>query len=475
MTKVFDKQLSEPNDRLGKHAIVIGGSIAGLLTARVLCRHFEHVTIIERDTLSDNSEGRKGVPQGDHVHVIFSGGMRVIDRLFPGFSDELAANGSVVCDFARELCWYHAGVWKARPESGLTSFWQTRPFLESNLRQRLKRDTDVRIQSHRTVVGLLSDPTQSRITGVEIRSGVGDGVIEHLEADLVIDASGRGSQTPKWLESLGYQKPIETTVEVNISYASRDYEPSHDDSRDWRVMAVYGTPPGSTRTGYIFPIEGGRWRVSQVGFLNDSPPDDDQGYLKFAQSLERPDFHAAIKDAKPLTPIFTFKFPADKWRRYDRLSRFPAGLLVIGDAISTFNPVYGQGMSASALEVDELRLLLASCPIGKGVPDDLYRNFFRRATKVIEIPWMLATQSDFLYPQSRGKRLPHTNALNWYLIRVLRLCCGSDRITKLFYEVLHFNRKPTALFHPSILWEVFKQTVGFKGSSLSSKERPTRT
>ena len=277
----------------------------------------------------------------------------------------------------------HRRLEDATRKSSLTSHcWQTRPFLEANLRQRLKRDTDVRIQSHRTVVGLLSDPTKSRITGVEIRSGASDGVVEHLEADLVIDASGSGSQTPKWLESLGYQKPIETTVEVNIGYASRDYEPNHDDSRDWRIMALYGTPPDSTRTGYIFPIEGGRWRVSAVGFLNDSPPADDQGYLEFAQSLERPDFHAAIKDAKPVTPISTFKFPADKWRRYDQMSRFPAGLLVIGDAISTFNPVYGQGVPS--LEVEELRLLLAAVRSARRFPM-ISRNFFRRATKVIEI------------------------------------------------------------------------------------------
>lgn len=339
----------------------------------------------------------------------------------------------------------------------------------------MKRDTDVRIQSDCTVVGLLTDPAKSHIAGVKIRTGGDDGAIEELTADLVIDASGSGSQTPHWLESIGYQKPVETTVEVNIGYASRDYQPSDGDSRDWQIMAVYGTPPHSTRTGYIFPIEGGRWRVSAVGFLNDSPPNDDQGYLEFAQSLERPDFYVAIKDAQPLTPISTFKFPANKWRRYDRLSRFPAGLLVIGDAISTFNPVYGQGMSTCALEVEQLGLLLKSCPSGKPIPEDLYRRFFRRAAKIIEIPWMLATQSDFLYPQARGKRLWHTNALNSYLIRVLQLCSGNDRITQTFYEVLHFIKKPTALFHPSIVWAVLKRSMSMKGVSPLSKERPKRT
>jgi 2-polyprenyl-6-methoxyphenol hydroxylase-like FAD-dependent oxidoreductase len=476
--------MSNSNPELGKHAIVIGGSICGLLTARVLSQFFQQVTIIERDTFSEQPVPRKGVPQGHHVHVIFDGGMRVIDRLFPGFSGDLATNGSVVLDFSKELCWYHAGVWKARPESGLTSYWQTRPFLEANLRRRLQSDTDVKILNQCGVTGLLTNSDKTRITGVTYRVKPHDGAesgevhtedngdSERLEADLVVDASGRGSQTPRWLESLGFQRPKETTVEVNIGYASRDYEPSHDDSRDWRVLALFGTPPNSKRTGYIFPIEGGRWRVSEVGFLNDSPPDDDEGYLEFARSLELPDFYEAIKDAKPLTPIACFKFPANRWRRYDKLSRFPAGLLVIGDANCTFNPVYGQGMSSSALQAEELRLLLEQCQHSGTIPDELYKKFFRKTAKIIAIPWMLATQSDFLYPQTRGKRLLHTNALNWYLVRVLRLCSGNERIVKTFYQVLHFIKKPTALFHPLILFPVLMRMVGSKGSYRGSKLPP---
>ena len=467
--------MSESNRRFGKHAIVIGGSIGGLLTARVLREHFEQVTIIERDSFSTNYEPRKGVPQGKNVHVIFGGGVRVINRLFPGFFDELARTGSVVCDFAKDLCWYHGGVWKARPASDLVSYWQSRPFLESNLLRRLKSDTDIRILEKCAVTGFLSSQDKSRITGVEIRGSEETGKTEHLEADMVVDAGGRGSQTPVWLEAIGYQRPVETTVEVNIGYASRMYEPSPDTTRDWQIMALYGTPPNSKRTGYIFPIEGGRWLVSQVGFLKDFPPDDDEGYLEFAKSLELPDFYEAIKDAKPLTPISTFKFPANRWRRYDHLARFPAGLLVIGDAISTFNPVYGQGMSVCSLEVDELRQLLESCQGSTKIPDDIAKKFFRKAAKIIETPWMLATQSDFLYPETSGKRPAHTNVLNWYLLRMLQLCSGNERIAKTFYEVLHFIKKPTAFFHPTVFFPVIGRGLGFKGSYKPSKQRPSVT
>ena len=167
----------------------------------------------------------------------------------------------------------------------MTSYWQTRPFLEANIRRRLKTDTDVRTRQNCAVTRLIANEDRTQITGLEIRCGE-NGETETLEADRIVDASGRGSQTPKWIESLGYSRPEEESVEVNIGYASRMYEPKQDASRDWKIMAQYGTPPESTRTGYIFPIEGGRWMVSAVGFLRDHAPTDEEGYLAFAKSMD---------------------------------------------------------------------------------------------------------------------------------------------------------------------------------------------
>lgn len=456
---------------LGKRAIVVGGSIGGILAARALSDHFEEVTIVERDALTGEYEPRKGAPQGRNVHVMFGGGARVIDGLFPGFFAELAARGSVVCDFAKELCWYHGGVWKARPESDLVSYWQTRPFLEANLLERLRRDTMVRVLDRRKVVRLIADDSRSRITGVEVSEANDESTTEQLAADFVVDASGRGSVAPKWLESLGYEAPTEETVEVDIGYSSRIYAPPRR-TRDWQVMALYGSPPHSKRTGYIFPIEGGRWLVSAVGFHKDYPPDDDAGFLEFARSLELPDFYEALREAKPLTPATSFRFPANRWRRYDRLTRFPQGFLAIGDAISTFNPVYGQGMSACALEVDVLSRLLASQERHGRIGVEFAKSFFRQAAGVIGIPWLLATQSDFLYAETRGHRPLRTNPLNWYLARVLQLCSGDERIVKTFYEVLHFFRKPTALFHPYVVAAVLWRAAGGRRGYRDSKQRP---
>jgi 2-polyprenyl-6-methoxyphenol hydroxylase-like FAD-dependent oxidoreductase len=438
---------------LGRHAVVIGGSVGGLLAARVLSGHFEHVTVVERDPAPEGAEPRKGVPQGKHVHALFGGGVAVLERLYPGIFAELVAAGAVACDFARDLRWYHQGVWKLRPESGLRSFWQTRPFLESHVRRRTAGAPGVRCLHQCDAVRLLGDAAGARVTGVEVRHRGAAERTERLEADLVVDAGGRGSRAPQWLAELGYAAPEETTVGVGIGYASRFYERRPDAGRDWRVLAVFATPPVRTRSGYLFPVEGGRWLATAVGRLNDQPPADERGYVEYLRSLEVPDFYEAIKDARPLSPVSTFTFPAQRWRHYERLARWPDGLIVLGDAVCSFNPIYGQGMSVCALQADLLDRMLRDCG-GPAVPAGLPRRFHRRAAGVIATPWLIATGSDFLYPQTQGRRPFGTRLMNWYLTRVFRLCARDRDVLLRFYRVLHLLDQPTTLLHPSVALRV---------------------
>jgi 2-polyprenyl-6-methoxyphenol hydroxylase-like FAD-dependent oxidoreductase len=438
---------------LGCHAVVIGGSIGGLLAARVLSGHFNRVTVVERDSISDGAEPRKGTPQGRHVHALFGGGVAVIERLYPGIFEELVAAGAVACDFARDLRWYHQGVWKLRTESGLRSFWQTRPFLEAHVRRRTAGTPGVHCLDRCEVVRLLSDAAGTRVTGVEVRRRGGAECTERLATDLVVDASGRGSRTPQWLAALGYAAPEETTVGVDIAYASRYYERPADAERDWRVLAVFATPPGRTRTGYLFPVEGGRWLATAVGRLADHPPGDEPGYLEFLRSLEVPDFYETVKDARPLSPISAFHFPAQRWRHYERLARSPDGLIVLGDAVCSFNPVYGQGMSVCALEADLLDRMLRDGG-GAAAPAGFSKRFLRRAAGLVGTPWLIATSSDFMYPQTQGRRPFGTGLLNWYFARVFRLCARDRDVLLRFYRVLHLLDQPTTLFYPSVLFRV---------------------
>ncbi|HEY7428106.1 MAG TPA: hypothetical protein VH682_27990 [Gemmataceae bacterium] len=456
--------------RLGNKAVVIGGSIGGLLSARVLSDYFERVTVVECDRIPESPEPRKGVPQGRHVHALFGGGVRVIERLYPKFFDELVADGAVACDFAKDLCWYHQGVWKLRTDSDLTSYWQSRPFLEAHVRRRTRSDRDITFLERCEVVGLLPSAEKTRIVGVEIKHRDEGGRTERLEADLIVDAGGRRSHTPQWLESLGYAEPEESTVEVNIGYASRLYERPEENTRDWQILAAFATPPDSTRSGYIFPIEGGRWLVSCVGFLQDYPPDDEAGFLEFARALEVPDFFEAIKDARPLSPITAFRFPVQRWRHYERLASLPEGLVVLGDAVCSFNPVYGQGMSACALQVDLLDRMLRQA--GPQFPEGFAKRFFRQAAKILANPWFLATTSDFAYPRTRGKRPFGTKLVNWYVGRLFELCAWNRPILFRFYRVMHFIDRPVALFHPHAIFHVLKLVLGFRRGNKRGTPRP---
>lgn len=450
--------MSESKSASDNHAVVIGGSLGGLLSALVLRQHFDQVTVLERDAVSENPEPRKGVPQGRHVHTLFGGGADVVERLLPGFWKDMVKDGATELDFAAGLKWYHQGVWKLRDKIGLRSFWMSRPFLESNIRRRVKDVDGIRFCDQTDVTGLLADG--NRVTGVTVNHRADGDRTEELEAALVIDAGGRGSRLPAWLESIGYDRPAESKVEVNIAYASRIMEPPAE-RPDWGVLAVYGTAPRDKRTGYIFPIEGNRWLVSCVGFLGDHPPDDDEGWLEFARTVNQPDFYQAVSSAKPLTGISKFTFPANQRRHYDRMSRFPDGLLVLGDAVSAFNPVYGQGMSSCALQVTELEKTLKENPGRSG----LAKPFFKRTAKLIDSPWLLATSADFLYPETGGRRPFGNGLLLWYLSRVLELCGSSHKALNAFHQVLHFYKTPTAFFSPAIIAQVLKRAVGLGGNS----------
>jgi 2-polyprenyl-6-methoxyphenol hydroxylase-like FAD-dependent oxidoreductase len=251
------------------------------------------------------------------------------------------------------------------------------------------------------------------------------------------------------------------------------YERSDNGNRDWQILATFGTPPAQTRTGYLFPIEGQRWLATAVGYLQDYPPDDETGFLEFIRSLERPNFYETIKDLKPLSPVVTFRFPAHRHKHYEKLTAFPKGLLVLGDAVCRFNPVYGQGMSACALEVDLLDKMLSECS-NSGIPAEFAQRFFKQSARIIANPWLLATSSDFLYPATGGKRPFGTRLLNWYMVHVFKLCAWNRAVLLRFYRVLHFLDKPSALFHPYVVFSVCKQALGFGGGKKLNPQAPIR-
>ena len=434
---------------LGRHAIVIGASMGGLLAARALADHYDEVTVLERDTLPEAHEPRKGVPQGRHAHGLLARGREVLDQLFPGLSEEMVAQGAVYGDVVDEVLWFNHGVYLLNAPSALLGLLVSRPMLEDGVRRRLQQLANVRLLEHSDALEPVFDRVGSRVTGLRVQAQRDSGGVETISADLVVDASGRGSHSPAWLDALGYAKPREEGVQVRIGYMTRLYRrrPEHLPGKQAVVMA--GCRPG-WRFGVILAQEDDRWIVTLGGYLGDRPPADEAGYIEFARSLPKPEIFEVIKDADSLTPLAPYQFSANLRRHYEELRRFPEGLLVFGDALCSFNPVYGQGMTVACTEALALRECLVAGSQG------IARRFFQAASKLIDIPWQMAVGSDLQHPAVPGKRTPQVRFINWYLAKLFQAAQHDTVLAKRFLEVANLMKQPPSLMEPRIALRVWK-------------------
>jgi 2-polyprenyl-6-methoxyphenol hydroxylase-like FAD-dependent oxidoreductase len=430
-----------------QHALVIGASIAGLLAARVLSDYFEYVTIIERDTLPAYAQTRKGVPQGEHIHLLMGKGAQIMDSLFPWLFSALEQDGALLLSPTDDFHWFHFGAWKLQFPGPLRLHSQSRPLLEYHIRRCVAGIPNVHLLDNCTALGLVAGQS-SPVNGVRVHYGQRE---ESIEANLVVDASGRGSQAPAWLTTLGYPAIEETLVRVDIGYATRIYR--RKAHIPLKALGIYPWPLDKKRIGYLFPIEQDAWVVTLSGYLRDYPPIDEAGFLAFASTLARPDIFETIKDAQPLSAIAVHKFPANRWRHYERLSRMPDGLIVLGDAVCSFNPVYGQGMTVAALEAQALRdCLERQVRSHSGDLSGFSTPFQKALASIIRVPWMFATSEDFRYAATEGKRPFGIGMLQRYTQRVCNLTATDPFATQSFYEVLNMLKPPAALFHPRILF-----------------------
>jgi 2-polyprenyl-6-methoxyphenol hydroxylase-like FAD-dependent oxidoreductase len=455
------------------HAIVIGGSMAGLLAARVLSDHFAQVTMIERDRLTGDAEPRKGVPQGRHVHTLLARGAAIMGEYFPDLFPTLAQDGAIRVSM-EGLRWNQLGVWMAPVPNPVKTLFQSRPFLEQHVRDQLAARDNVHIIDTGDISQLCAH--NDRITGVVLRHHSGEQHEEALSADLIVDASGRGSRAPQWLKSLGYGNVQETSVKIDIGYATRLYRCPAYLPAGWKVLLIYGRPPDDKRGGVIFPIQGGYWMVTLQGSLRDYPPDDEAGFLEFARSLAQPDLYEAIKDAEPVTPIAVYKYSANCWRHYERMESLPEGFIIMGDAVCSFNPIYGQGMSMVAIEAQTLDRCLRSVILSTA--KDLARNngvvgftqrFQQAIARDIKTPWLLSTGEDLRYPGTEGKRSLRTRLLNRYMRRVIELTASDPLMTATLLRVRHMLKPLSTLFQPRIILAVLRQELA------AFRQRPTVT
>ena len=434
------------------HAIVIGGSIAGLLTARVLSDHFAQVTLIERDRMHDQPEARKGQPHTRHLHALLAKGLETMRDYFPGLLSDLLTEGAIASDMGKEMRWHTFGGYRRQFESGMIGALMSRPLLEWQIRRRVVALPNVTVLDGCDVDGLVTTADRSRVSGVQITHRNEDGRSESLSADLVVDASGRGSASPKWLTALNYGPVPESLIKVNVGYATRIYRRRPGDLIGADLILIAADMPHGKRSGLIFPIEGDRWICTLGGWIGDHAPTDEAGFLAYARSLAAPDVYEMISRLEPLSDITPYKFPGSLRRYYEKLQQFPEGYLVLGDAICSFNPVYGQGMTSAAMQAAALDQTLQASP----TLDGLWRRFFKAAAKVVDIPWQLAVGEDFRFPETEGEKPAGVDFINRYITQVHRATHHDPVVYAAFLRVMNLMAAPTSLFHPRLLWRVLR-------------------
>jgi 2-polyprenyl-6-methoxyphenol hydroxylase-like FAD-dependent oxidoreductase len=364
---------------------------------------------------------------------------------------------------------YLSGHRLRQARTGLVVLCASRPVLEGHVRARVRAIPNLRFLDRCDILGLAATPDGRRVTGVRVLRRADGSAAQLLGADLVVDATGRGARTPMWLEALGYPRPRQEQVRIGLGYASRTYRlPADALAGDLAVLQA--ATPGHPRTGGLQRLEGDRWMLTLGGILGDHPPTDPDGFLEFARSLRFPDIYETVRDAEPLDDPVSFRFPASVRHRYERLGRFPDGLLVVGDAVASFNPVYGQGMSVAALEALTLRRHLE-----RGTRPQP-RRFFADLARVVDVPWEIAAGGDLVFPEVQGRRTPKGRLLNAYITRLHAAAARDASLADAFVRVAGLVAPPQTLLHPRVAVRVVRPgrrpAVG-AGGRLHGADRPS--
>jgi 2-polyprenyl-6-methoxyphenol hydroxylase-like FAD-dependent oxidoreductase len=426
---------------------VLGASIAGLLAARVLSEQYANVTVVERDELPAEAVPRRAVPQGEHGHGMLARGCMALEELFDDFVAEVTALGGIPIDIQRDILWISDGRPLRNADSDLRGLCMSRPAIEGYLRDRVAALPNVKIRAGHEAVGLLATSDQTRVTGARVLSR--GGVAERVEADLVVDATGRGNRGPTWLAQLGYQKAPEEAVDAHMVYVTREFRRTSGDAP--YAAAVQSPWPGQPYGVVAIAVEGDRWQVTLLGCGRDiTLPGDLDEFIAFTSRLPDTRVHQLVARAEPLGPPRRMRLPVSVRRRYERLTQLPQGLVSVGDSICAFNPAYGQGMTVAAAEALALRDCLVR---GR---EDLPRRFYARAARLIDTPWQIAVGGDLRFDHVKGVRTRTTSFINAYLGRVLRAAETDPVVGRAFLRVANLMAAPPTLFAPSILARVLR-------------------
>ncbi len=439
-------------------AIVIGGSIAGLLSAGVLVKYFSQVTVIERDKLPEQPEPRKGVPQSTQPHILLTRGYRILSELFPNLSTELRQRGALTIDWGQEFYSFGQAGWLAHTSdpSDLISMTCSRPLLEWTIRQQLQKNTQIQFLEEHRVTGLIYHQQEHQIVGVKTRPPRSSDE-KRLMAQLVIDCSGRSSQAPQWLKDIGLTPPPQTIVNPHLGYTTRRYREPKNFQAPWKVMLINHIPPEHTRLGYLARIEQGEWIATLGGYEGDCPPIDDKGFLDFARSLRNSSFYEAISNAEPISPIYAHRATVNRLRHYEKID-LPSGFIVLGDAVCSLCPVYGQGMTVSALASLVLQKWLSRSQkffFSKKLSSSSFQKDLATSNS---FHWNIATSQDSRFLKTTGKIHPSffDSLFKRYTQRLQVQATLNPKVYISFMEIAHSLKSPLYFFSPGLVWQSLK-------------------
>ncbi|MGW1071689.1 NAD(P)/FAD-dependent oxidoreductase [Streptomyces sp. NPDC002537] len=432
--------------RPGSRAVVLGAGMAGMLAASVLAGHVDEVVIVDRDRMPDGAHPRKGLPQARHAHLLMSGGARVVDALLPGTLDRWLRAGARRIALTAGLVVLSTQGWFPRMPGTQFLLSCTRDLLDLVVREQVLALPGVVLRDGTEALALLGDA--GRVTGVRVR-GEGEHAAEELGADLVVDASGRGSQAARRLTDLGLPVVHEETVDSGLVYATRIFRAPPGTER-FPLVSIQADPhsrrPGQGST--MLPIEGGRWLVTVSGTRGGEPSRNTEDFEPFTRGLRDPLIADLIARADPLTDVVVTRSTVNRRRFFERLPAQPEGFVALGDAVATYNPVYGQGMSVAAQSAAVLRDALRA--EGVDAPG-LAGRVQRSVARVTGGAWDMATGEDINYPGAIGKQPPAAaRLLRGYMQRMMWAATGDPLVLRALMDVMTLSAPMTRLVSPAV-------------------------
>jgi 2-polyprenyl-6-methoxyphenol hydroxylase-like FAD-dependent oxidoreductase len=428
--------------------VIIGASLAGLFAAAAVAAAGAQAMIIERDVLPDDPMPRKGVPQGRQAHILLHRGVLAAEELVPGIRGDLLAHGAVPFDTGT-IAWLNEYGWSPTWIPAYRTVSATRPLLEHLVRERVRRLASVTLHEGVRVTNLRRDTRGWQVVCEDATT---------VHADLVIDASGRGSRLPHWLTELGIPVSQPLMVDAHLGYACRTYRAVGESPID--IAVIIAATPQTGRGALAIPVEDGNWLIIAAGYGDRRPSRNVAAFSEFLATLPDPAVADLTKHLEPVGDIDVYRQTGNRRNQYGRSRTWPAGLVAVGDAYCAFNPVFGQGITVAACQALLLRDALKHdrTPTGRGPLAT--RRLQRRIGAAADLPWSVATSEDLRHPSSSGSQTWVQRLLGLWTAQLARLVAHGDRDAYLaFTRVYHLMAAPAMLFNPRVIYSACRAAV----------------